>query len=44
MKNILVDSSVWIEYSRGKKETRMLDELIDFNLYGFNSPRLAAYI
>jgi predicted nucleic acid-binding protein len=31
MKNILVDSSVWIEYFRGRKEAAALDELIDKN-------------
>jgi predicted nucleic acid-binding protein len=31
MKNILVDSSVWIEYFRGNKEAAVLDEMIDRN-------------
>jgi len=37
MKNILVDSSVWIEYFRGKKEAAVLDELIDRNQLCINN-------
>jgi hypothetical protein len=37
MKNILVDSSVWIEYFRGRKETAALDELIDRNQICINN-------
>jgi hypothetical protein len=44
MKNILVDSSVWIEYFRGKKETRVLDELIDLNQICINDLILSELI
>ena len=37
MKNVLVDSSVWIEYFRGKKEVSGLDELIDRNQLCINN-------
>ena len=37
MKNVLVDSSVWIEYFRGKKEVTVLDELIDRNQLCINN-------
>ena len=44
MKNILVDSSVWIEYFRGKKEVAMLDELIDRNQLCINNLILSELI
>ena len=37
MKTVLVDSSVWIEYFRGKKEVTVLDELIDRNQLCINN-------
>ena len=36
MKNILVDSSVWIDYFSGKPEVLILDKLIDKNLICIN--------
>jgi predicted nucleic acid-binding protein len=44
MKNILVDSSVWIEYFRGKKEAAVLDELIDRNQLCINNLILSELI
>ena len=44
MKNILVDSSVWIEYFRGKKEVAVLDELIDRNQLCINNLILSELI
>mgnify|MGYP001416661564 CR=1 FL=1 len=44
MKNVLVDSSVWIEYFRGRKEAAALDELIDKNLLCINSLILSELI
>ena len=44
MKNILVDSSVWIEYFRGKKEAAVLDELIDRNQLCVNNLILSELI
>jgi predicted nucleic acid-binding protein len=44
MKNVLVDSSVWIEYFRGRKEAASLDELIDKNLLCINSLILSELI
>lgn len=44
MKNILVDSSVWIEYFRGKKEAALLDELIDRNQLCINNLILSELI
>ena len=44
MKNILVDSSVWIEYFRGRKETAALDELIDKNQLCINNLILSELI
>ena len=44
MKNILVDSSVWIEYFRGKKEVSVLDELIDRNQLRINNLILSELI
>ena len=44
MKNILVDSSVWIEYFRGKKEVSELDELIDRNQLCINNLILSELI
>jgi len=44
MKNILVDSSVWIEYFRGKKEAVVLDELIDRNQLCINNLILSELI
>lgn len=44
MKNILVDSSVWIEYFRGKKEAAALDELIDRNQLCINNLILSELI
>jgi hypothetical protein len=44
MKNILVDSSVWIEYFRGKKEAAVLDELIDRNQLCINKLILSELI
>lgn len=44
MKNVLVDSSVWIEYFRGKKETLVLDELIDLNQICINNLILSELI
>ena len=44
MKNILVDSSVWIEYFRGRKEAAVLDELIDWNQLCINNLILSELI
>ena len=44
MKNILVDSSVWIEYFRGRKEAAVLDELIDRNQLCINNLILSELI
>ena len=44
MKNVLVDSSVWIKYFRGRKEAAALDELIDKNLLCINSLILSELI
>jgi len=44
MKNILVDSSAWIEYFRGKKEAAVLDELIDRNQLCINNLILSELI
>jgi len=44
MKNILVDSSVWIEYFRGRKEAAALDELIDKNQLCINNLILSELI
>ncbi len=44
MKNVLVDSSVWIEYFRGRKEAAALDELIDKNKLSINSLILSELI
>jgi len=44
MKNILVDSSVWIEYFRGRKEVAALDELIDRNQICINNLILSELI
>lgn len=44
MKNVLVDSSVWIEYFRGRNETAALDELIDKNMLCINSLILSELI
>lgn len=44
MKNVLVDSSVWIEYFRGKKEVSELDELIDRNQLCINNLILSELI
>lgn len=44
MKNILVDSSIWIEYFRGKKEAAVLDELIDRNQLCINNLILSELI
>lgn len=44
MKNILVDSSVWIEYFRGRKEAAALDELIDRNQLCINNLILSELI
>ena len=44
MNNVLVDSSVWIEYFRGRKEVAALDELIDKNLLCINSLILSELI
>ena len=44
MKNILVDSSVWIEYFRGRTEAAALDELIDKNQLCINNLILSELI
>jgi predicted nucleic acid-binding protein len=44
MKNILVDSSVWIEYFRGRKEAAVIDELIDRNQLCINNLILSELI
>ena len=44
MKNILVDSSVWIEYFRGRKEAAALDEFIDKNQLCINNLILSELI
>ena len=44
MKNVLVDSSVWIEYFRGRKEAAALDELIDKNQLCINNLILSELI
>jgi len=44
MKNILVDSSVWIEYFRGRKEAAALEELIDRNQLCINNLILSELI
>ena len=44
MKNILVDSSIWIEYFRGRKEAAALDELIDKNQLCINNLILSELI
>jgi predicted nucleic acid-binding protein len=44
MKNILVDSSVWVEYFRGRKEAAALDELIDRNQICINNLILSELI
>ncbi|MDD5344240.1 MAG: PIN domain-containing protein [Smithella sp.] len=44
MKTILVDSSVWIEYFRGKKEVQSLNELIDLNQICVNNLILSELI
>ncbi len=44
MKSILVDSSVWIEYFRGRKEAAALDELIDRNQICINNLILSELI
>lgn len=44
MKNILVDSSVWIEYFRGREEAAVLDELIDKNQVCINNLILSELI
>ena len=36
MKNVLVDSSVWTEYFRGRKEAAALNVLIDKNQWCIN--------
>jgi len=42
--NILIDSSVWIDYFRSGKQTGFLDSLIDKNLIATNSLILAELI
>jgi predicted nucleic acid-binding protein len=44
MKKILVDSSIWIEYFRGKREIQALDELIDINQICINNLILSELI
>jgi predicted nucleic acid-binding protein len=44
MKNILVDSSVWIEYFRGREEAAALNELIDKNQVCINNLILSELI
>jgi predicted nucleic acid-binding protein len=44
MKNVLVDSSVWIEYFRGRKEAAAMDELIDKNRLCINNLILSELI
>ena len=44
MKTILIDSSVWIEYFRGKKEVQSLNELIDLNQICVNNLILSELI
>ena len=44
MKNILVDSSVWIDYFRGSQSVIILDELIDQNQICINDLILAEIV
>ena len=44
MKNVLVDSSIWIDYFSGKPEVTILDQLIDHNLICVNGLILAELI
>ena len=42
--NILVDSSVWIDYFRGGKNSEILDQFIEENLICINDLILAEII
>lgn len=44
MKNILIDSSVWIEYFRGSERALLLNDLIDRNLLCINDLILSELI
>jgi len=44
MRNILIDSSVWIEYFRGSEKALLLNDLIDRNLLCINDLILSELI